>query len=175
MTITVSANFETMTIVSEYFLESFPTGTFYWKLNCETTEHEFDISDKLSDIDPINTITIDASDIYPLRTTFPDGVYSIRIVVNGDDFILIDDVETLVEGEHEQTYCMFIGTTSNCKAYKAFETNKDVVLEYLIKALQIANDCDCDCEDSCIVYEALIERINNPTNMTDDNTDCGCS
>lgn len=175
MTITVSANFETMTIVSEYFSESFPVGSFFWKLNCETTEHELDISSKLANIDVVNTITIEASELFPSRTTFSDGVYSIRVVVNGEDFVLVDDVETLIEGEHEETYCMFIGTTSNCKAYKAYETNQDVVLEYLIKALQIANDCDCDCEDACSIYEALLERINNPINMTDDNTDCGCS
>lgn len=164
-----------MTIVSEYFREDFPTGTFYWKLNCETTENDFDISTKLTTIDPINTITIEASDIYPSRTTFPDGVYSIRIVVDGEDTVLVDDVEILVEGTHEETYCIFIGTTTNCKAYKAFNTSNDVVIEYLLKSLQIANDCDCDCDNSCIIYEALLDRISNPTNMTNDDTNCGCS
>lgn len=175
MTITVSANFETMTIVSDYFLEEFPTGTFYWKLNCETSENDLDISDKLTSLDVVNTIEIDASELYPSRTTFPDGVYSIRVVVSGEDVVVIDEVETPVEGEHEETYCIFIGTTSNCKAYKAYETSEDVVLEYIIKALQIANDCDCECEDACTLYEALLERIANPINTTDDNTDCGCS
>lgn len=175
MTINVSSNFETMTLVSEYFLEAFPSGTFYWKKNCEETEHSISISSKLVSLDVPNTIEIDASELFPSRTTFEDGVYSIRVVVSGQDAILIEDVETLVEGLHEETYCLFIGTTTNCKALKSYLETEDEVLEYLIKALQIANDCDCDCEDSCVIYEALLDRINNPITSTNDNKDCGCS
>lgn len=175
MTITVSSNFETMTIVSEYFSESFPTGTFYWKKNCEESEHFLDISDKLSDMDVAYTITIDASELFPSRTTFEDGVYSIRVVFEGEGTITVGDADILVEGTHEETYCLFIGTTTNCKALKVYLETQDVVLEYLIKALQISNDCDCDCEDSCTIYEALLDRINNPITSTNDNTDCGCS
>ena len=87
MTITISSNFETMTIVSDYFTSDYPTGTFYWTLNCEDDENDFVIDDLLSTVED-GTIQISASDLYPSRTTFPDGVYSIRVQFEGTDTLV---------------------------------------------------------------------------------------
>jgi len=171
MNITISPDFEQMTITSELFNNDSDTGTFFWKRNCEETEHSLDITSKLVSAD--GEIIINASELFTGKTVFSDGVYSIRVVVNGFGTVIVDDVETIVEGDYESTYCIFIGTTSNCKAVSAYLETNDKVLEYLIKALHLLNDCDCDCDNACDLYDALIDRLNNP--KTDDNKDCGCS
>jgi len=172
MTITVSPDFKTLTITSVHINEDSTSGSFKWTLNCEETQHTLDISDKLVDND--GTITIEAGELFSGKSIFSDGVYSIELELNGLGSVTVDDIEVLVEGIYTLTYCLFIGSTSNCKALRIYEASGDETIEYIIKALQLLNDCDCDCSQACDLYDALIYKINNYTE-NDNNTNCGCS
>lgn len=167
MTITVSPSFEELTMVfeNEIPMDLVSGGIGSFTYNCEATDVTIDMEVLLDTLDG-QTVTLNATDVYDNRTTFKDGVYNFSFEIYADG------------STHAVTYCLFIGTTSNCKVTKLVLCQEDELLEYLWKALQYVNECDdCTCSTMCTVYEALQNRIDylaSKTTTTNVYNDCGC-
>lgn len=144
-----------------------------YKLNCGTLSSSIDLNAKIVTINNTDkTLTLNVSDIDASKTIFTDGVYYFKLTVLGP----------IVEGEpgtYVLTGCIYIGTTSRCKALVAYEASNNEVIKYVISALDIVNQCDdCNCTSQCDLYDYLLTLITN-TSTSNSNTNvynpCGCN
>ena len=169
MNIVVSPSFEELTVTFDDAIDpiTITGGTGYCLLNCDAEEIEIDMDAVLATLDS-GSFTISVADVFAGRTTFKDGVYKFV-------FELYD-----AEGgghTHSDSFCLFIGTTTNCKVANWIICEDDDLIEYLLKALQHINDCDdCDCSLMCDIYDTLQNRLDYLASKSTANVynDCGC-
>lgn len=120
-----------------------------------------------------SNFTITAADLVSGATTIADGVYNFTMTWVGPVGPLEDDVAA----DYMEQNCFYVGTTSRCKANKYYESTGDKTVRNIIKALELANQCDdCDCTAMCSLYETLLSKINVTLKTTDYvYNDCGCN
>ena len=170
MQLTISQDYTDITFTHSVLKQSeISTLSLRYKKNCGTLQ-AVDITSKIGTIiDATSSITLNISDIISGKTIFDDGVYYFELIVGGPD-VPPDNVP----GTYFLKGCIYIGTTSRCKALCLYETSENELLLYLIKALDLVNDCDeCDCSTQCELYDYLTTLLT--TKITDNvYKSCGC-
>lgn len=169
MQIAVSLDYDEITITHP-ILADINVGTLLLRhtLNCGTSSANTDLTARIGDIVG-ETLTINVNELDATKTLFDDGVYYFALDVGGP----------IVEGEPGTwflTGCIYIGTTSRCKAVCLYEQTGNELVKYIIRALDISNDCDdCDCTTQCDLYEYLTSLLtNNSNSSTNAYSSCGC-
>lgn len=110
-------------------------------------------------------IVID-KDIFTTFTTsyIPSGVYTITIKIYFDEDVLI----------YETFNCIFVDYDIDCQVVNFMannlttETGTEVGILYY--ALKNSTNCDCECDNICILYQTLYNYLNNTENINI----CGC-
>ena len=134
-----------------------PSGLIPYKLSIteNTEEFLFKFNNRDSYILSLDTLYILPASFNSINLI--DGVYKIKIKY------------TLLDGSTiEESQCFFADCTIKCKIAalleKALEDNtlnKDLYLSYL--ALSNSNNCGgCNCDDMCLLYENMINYLENP-------------
>jgi len=146
--------------------------------NCGTASAVIALSSAIPDITAEGSLTIDVGDIITNATVCPDGVYNFRMQVSGPTGT--DEDDDTGPGTYVLNFCIFIGSTTRCKALAAYNESKNEAILLLVKALSNVDECDnCDCTTMCTIYDYLQDLIedsaNNSTTTTNVYTDCGCS
>lgn len=172
MTISVSLDYDQITF-SSTSLAGFTATTMRlnYKKTCGTLSADIPLTSKIPTISN-NSLTLAVTDIFPNDTVFPDGVYYFILTVTGTNSSTIVGTLTL-------RGCIYIGTTSRCKAVLKYNETQDEMIPLLIKALDFANDCDsCDCSKMCDIYNSLINKLTTSTSTSNSTTNvyspCGC-
>lgn len=172
MTISVSLDYDQITF-SSTSLAGFTATTMKlnYKKTCGTLSSDIPLTSKIPTISN-NSLTLAVTDIFPNDTVFPDGVYYFILTVIGTNSSTVDGTLTL-------RGCIYIGTTSRCKAVLKYNETQDEMIPLLIKALDFANDCDsCDCSKMCDIYNSLINKLTTSTSTSNSTTNvyspCGC-
>lgn len=172
MNISVSLDYNEITFTNDILnTADVQSITLQYKLNCGTLNSGLDLTSKIIDIDDTtSSLTLNITDIDATKTVFTDGVYYFKLTVIGP----------LVEGEpgsHTLTGCIYIGTTSRCKAVVAYESTNNEMIKYIINALDIVNQCDdCGCSTQCDLYDYLITLITGASTSTSNvYNPCGCN
>jgi hypothetical protein len=172
MTISVSLDYDQITF-SSTSLAGFTANTMKlnYKKTCGTLSADIPLTSKIPTISN-NSLTLAVTDIFPNDTVFPDGVYYFILTVTGTNSSTIVGTLTL-------RGCIYIGTTSRCKAVLKYNETQDEMIPLLIKALDFANDCDsCDCSKMCDIYNSLINKLTTSTSTSNSTTNvyspCGC-
>ena len=172
MTISVSLDYDQITF-SSTSLAGFTATTMRlnYKKTCGTLSADIPLTSKIPTISN-NSLTLAVTDIFPNNTVFPDGVYYFILTVAGTNSSTIVGTLTL-------RGCIYIGTTSRCKAVLKYNETQDEMIPLLIKALDFANDCDsCDCSKMCDIYNSLINKLTTSTSTSNSTTNvyspCGC-
>lgn len=172
MKISVSLDYNEITFThSTLQIADISAITLQYYKNCGTISSAIDLTSKIVDIDDTTTsLTISITDIDSTKTVFDDGVYQFVLTVIGP----------LVEGEAGSYIlkgCIYIGTTSRCKALCLYEKEENELVKYIINALSIVNDCDdCDCSTQCDLYNYLLTLITGTSNSTNNvYNSCGCN
>lgn len=171
MKVSISLDYTEITFTHDVLIQAdVSTLTLKYKKNCGTLQTVSLASKIGSIVDDTNSLTLSVSDIISGKAIFDDGVYYFELIVGGPE--VPPDNEP---GTYFLTSCVYIGTTSRCKALCLYETSENELLLYIIKALDIVNDCDdCDCSTQCELYDYLITLL---TTKTSDNVynSCGCN
>lgn len=145
--------------------------TLEFKRNCGTLSDFISLTGSIGTIDDANhSLTLTVDQIDATKTIFDDGVYYFKLTVIGP----------LVEGEpgsYVLTGCIYIGTTSRCKAACYYDSTGDEKVKYIVNALSIVNDCDdCECSTQCDLYDYLITLITGSSTSTNNvYNPCGCN
>lgn len=172
MQISISLDYTSITFTHECLIQENISGlSLQYKKNCATSATLVDLNSFITDVDnATNSITLDVSDIDATKTIFDDGVYYFKLTVSGPP---VDDTV----GTYILTGCIYIGTTTRCKAVCLYETTEDEIYKYIINALSIVNDCDdCECTTQCDLYDYLLTLLNNTSNTsTNVYSSCGCN
>jgi len=171
MQLSISLDYTDITFTHEVLKQAdVSTLSLKYKKNCGT-QSSIDLTTKIGTIvDATNSITLNISDIIEDKTIFDDGVYYFELTVGGPDV-----PKDNVPGTYFLKGCIYIGTTSRCKALCLYETTNNELILYLIEALDLVNDCDeCDCSTQCELYDYLITLL---TTKATDNVykSCGCN
>jgi hypothetical protein len=92
---------------------------------------------------------------------FTDGIYTIKITL------------TEPNGAYEEeTSCFFMDCTIKCKVAEKLSTlTTDSLVHIMYQALLDANNCACQCEEMCKLYEKLLVEL-GIVSLT---SNCGCS
>jgi hypothetical protein len=167
MTTTVSLNYDSITFQSQYLNTSNTGLDLTLSINCgvETTNMLDALIPTINNT--TNSITIPVASIISAASILTDGVYNIKLKIYTTDTNI------------EQA-CIYIGTTSRCKAVELYNKTTDLKLklklETLLFALENATLCDtCSCTKMCTIYNELLTLINSTTiTTTNVSTDCGC-
>jgi hypothetical protein len=171
MTTTVSLNYDYIIFKSVNIVPIITWGfDLTVKKNCGTTT-VFNLDTYAATITD-NSIQVPASVIFG-ADPIPDGVYNLSLACYNTN------------GASDFTYteqnCIYIGTTSRCKALEFYKSITDETLkckiELLLFALDNATLCDtCSCSKICNIYNDLLLIINSPitTTTTYVYSDCGC-
>lgn len=169
MQLAVSLDYDSITFTAPVLADNNVAGmSIRYKKNCGTIVTK-DLTSVIPSIQN-ESLTLNVTDLYTDNTVFDDGVYYFRITVTGP----------LVEDEPGTTYltgCIYIGTTSRCKALCMYENTGDEIYKYIINALSIVNDCDdCDCTTMCELYDYLNTLLSNTSTSTNNvYNSCGCN
>lgn len=171
MTVTISLDYDQVTFTSTVLdVDLLETLGIKYKKNCGTISDTIDITDKIADIVD-GTLTLGVSDIITSAEVFPDGVYYFELL--GTTF---DSIPPPDNGSHTLTACVYIGTTSRCKALKKYNETENEIFRFVINALNHVNDCDdCNCSTMCDVYDYLTTLLDTNTTSTDVSSTCGCN
>jgi hypothetical protein len=170
MNISVSLDYDQITFTSTSFQGFTATSMrLNYKKSCGTLSPNINLTSKISTISN-NSLTLAVTDIFPTDTVFPDGVYYFILTLIGTN-------PQTVQGTLTLKGCIYIGTTSRCKAVAKYnETNDDMIM-FFIKALDFANECDsCDCLKMCDIYSSLLAKLTVTTTNISTNvySPCGC-
>lgn len=117
-------------------------------------------------IDSDYNIIIDKDIFLPLLldTHITDGIYTITIKIFFEDYVLIYEVYN----------CIFVDYEVGCDvvSFMANNLGEDTATEIgvLYYALKNSDNCDCECENICILYRDLWNRLYNSENINI----CGC-
>lgn len=172
MTISVSLDYDQISFSSSSLTGFTATSMkLNYKKTCNTLSADIPLTSKIPTIIN-NTLTLAVTDIFPNDTVFPDGVYYFILTIAGTNSSTVDGT-LILRG------CMYIGTTSRCKAVLKYNETKDEMIPLLIKALDFANECDsCDCSKMCDIYNSLISKLTPSTSTSNSTTNvyspCGC-
>ena len=120
MNISVSLDYDEITFNHSVLNTATISGLrLEYKLNCGTISSSIDLNAKIATINNTDKIlTLNVSDIDASKTVFTDGVYYFKLTVLGP----------VVEGKpgtYVLTGCIYICTTSRCKAVVAYEASNN--------------------------------------------------
>lgn len=116
-------------------------------------------------IDENYNIIINRDILTSFATSYiPNGIYTINIKVYFNDNTLI----------YETYNCIFVDYDFNCQVVNYMSTNigTEIATEVgvLYYALKNSSNCDCECDNICILYETLYNYLNDTNNINI----CGC-
>lgn len=172
MTATVNIDYNQIVFQDDTLIRTrVDTMGINYSKNCADPIQSVDLSSEITNITSDHTLTLDVGDIIPGATIFPDGVYKFNLI-----FALIEDEdeEDPAPGTYTISACIYIGTTTRCKAAEKWVETKNDLLELTIKALSHTNECeDCDCEAMCEMYDYLLTLLEQ-TSTSDVSDGCGC-
>lgn len=173
MNITVSLDYDQITFLNGSLNENdLGSLSLQYKYNCGTLSSSINLDDKLGDLIN-NTLTLNVSDIFPSKTIFDDGVYYFKITA-GSRTSGAGPLPT--PGTFTLTGCVYIGTTSRCKALAKYKETNNEIIKQLIHGLDHVNDCDnCDCTTMCTIYDYLTTLLDTNTTTTNVYSPCGCN
>lgn len=91
---------------------------------------------------------------------FKTGVYSIQLTVETEDSII------------SESFCLFKDDELKCKIADIKDLKDLSYAAQLYNTLTLSQDCiDCECEQSCIIYQELLEFLNS---LGYETRGCGC-